>query len=230
MDRSQAENNLSNEIQEAWGPYFTRDAIPQTAFRRRIGAALGPALIDQYKDAARSMMLQFITEDSIDDDEIDELAQESMSRHSAMIAGLITDTTTTWVEDDQNNERAFSQDRSDLIAITEITNARSLGKIAAKELLAEIGIDVIGIWETAEDERVCAVCGPFHLTPESYWLQFFPKGPAAHPRCRCETVYKEKGKRRDRKVKRYSRAMKRPRGKKRMRASAWSELYDDRLV
>jgi len=39
------------------------------------------------------------------------------------------------------------------------------------------------IWETANDERVCPICGALHRKREGEWGGL--SGPPAHPRCRC---------------------------------------------
>lgn len=48
----------------------------------------------------------------------------------------------------------------------------------------------VAIWQTAEDERVCPVCGPLHDARATRWATQFPNGPPAHPRCRCWLIYK----------------------------------------
>lgn len=77
--------------------------------------------------------------------------------------------------------------RSFTIARTETTAAATMGSSAAYELA---GIEVYK-WYTAEDERVCALCGPLHGTEfrigEGPKGSHFP-GPPRHPRCRCVTL------------------------------------------
>jgi SPP1 gp7 family putative phage head morphogenesis protein len=41
-------------------------------------------------------------------------------------------------------------------------------------------------WRTAEDDRVCAICGP--RNGERYALDDAPMQPPAHPSCRCWIV------------------------------------------
>lgn len=41
-------------------------------------------------------------------------------------------------------------------------------------------------WETASDEKVCPVCGPY---AGRVWLQNDGPQPPLHPNCRCQRVY-----------------------------------------
>ena len=227
MSREQAETTLRQDIEYAWEPWLDKDTIPQSKFSRVIRNALAPNLIGQYKEAAMVLLRKFIKEDDIDEDELDELADSAMTKHSAWIAGMVTETTTKWIEDDQNPGRAFSRERAELIAITEITRARTMGEMAAAELLAEVDVILVGTWITMEDELVCEVCGPLHLTPESYWSEFFPNGSPAHVRCRCNIEWKEKAKRPSKRTKQVGRMGKRSRPKKvfsRMRRRSAEEV------
>ena len=51
--------------------------------------------------------------------------------------------------------------------------------------MRESGIEVVERWLTAEDERVCQICGPLDHTTEETWGQVVPGGPPAHTLCRC---------------------------------------------
>ena len=226
MSREQAETTLRQDIEYAWEPWLDKDTIPQSKFARTIRNALSSTLIAQYKEAAHSLLRKFVEEEDIDQDELDELADSTMTKHSKWIAELVTETTTKWIEDDENPGRAFSRDRAELIAITEITRARSMGELAAAQLLEDIGVEVVGTWITREDEMVCNVCGPLNKTPESYWSEFFPNGSPAHVRCRCNIEWNEKAKRKSRRTKKVGRMTKRaPKsGFARMRASKREEV------
>jgi SPP1 gp7 family putative phage head morphogenesis protein len=50
-------------------------------------------------------------------------------------------------------------------------------------LRAEHNLEYVMIWETANDERVCPVCGALHGKREDDWNGL--RSPPAHPRCRC---------------------------------------------
>lgn len=82
-------------------------------------------------------------------------------------------------------ERYYSPVRAEMIAVTETTRAAVEGERAVVEQLQkESGIRMIPIWQTANDDRVCPICGPKHgeeITDGQY--------PPAHPRCRCWVVY-----------------------------------------
>ena len=237
MSREIAETRLRQDIETAWEPWHASDTIAVSRLARRVRDALEPALIAEFKNAARDLLLKFIEPDGIDESELDQLAEDEMTPHSAEIGRMVGDTTEKWAEEDENPVRAFSRERAELIAITEITRARTQGEFAAAALLDEIGIPLVGRWYTEEDERVCQICGPLHKTLEKYWSQFFPKGSPAHGRCRCRIDWKEKAKRKP-KVKRSApvgRLGRRRRARTRSRESvqwhkvikpAWSRLQE----
>lgn len=78
-------------------------------------------------------------------------------------------------------EGYFSPIRAEMIAITETTRAAVEGERAlVSELVNETGKEMLPIWLTANDDRVCPVCGPRNEKPITNG-QF----PPAHPRCRC---------------------------------------------
>lgn len=83
--------------------------------------------------------------------------------------------------------RIFGPSRAEGVAVTETTNAQTAGGDAGIE--ATVGIGPDDLWWTAQDDRVCIICGPLHGTPRSEWEAYFPTGPAAHPRCRCELIH-----------------------------------------
>lgn len=83
-------------------------------------------------------------------------------------------------------ERAasISLTRANIIAATETANAYSIGSIIAYE---ESGVVSKLEWLTAEDEKVCPVCGPLNGKQVKIGEEFAPgiSYPAAHPLCRC---------------------------------------------
>jgi hypothetical protein len=87
--------------------------------------------------------------------------------------------------EDFATRRLFPDSRSGNVAITETTGAVGDGEYRVKDALSEIGIEITAVWVTANDDRVCPICGPMHLKPESQWVDEFPNGPPIHPRCRC---------------------------------------------
>jgi len=82
-------------------------------------------------------------------------------------------------------EHWYSPLRAEMIAVTETTRAAVEGERAfVEELQKESNIRMIPIWQTANDEIVCLICGPKHgkeITDGNY--------PPAHPRCRCWVTY-----------------------------------------
>jgi len=90
----------------------------------------------------------------------------------------------------------YGPGRAEMIAITEVTRASTMGEAAAVNLLAEQGVVMEAIWHTSNDEIVCFLCGPANGKGEDEtnredpyngqtWKDFYPYGPPAHPRCRC---------------------------------------------
>ena len=78
--------------------------------------------------------------------------------------------------------------RAELIAATEATRVYAEGNRAAwRQATEELGVIFAQVWNTAQDELVCPICGP--LNKEEAPLDGeFPggiKAPPAHPRCRC---------------------------------------------
>lgn len=82
-------------------------------------------------------------------------------------------------------EQHFGAIRADMIAVTETTRAAVEGERAyVEELVKETGREMIPIWLTANDDRVCVICGPKNEKPITDG-QF----PPAHPRCRCGVAW-----------------------------------------
>jgi hypothetical protein len=81
----------------------------------------------------------------------------------------------------------FNPSRAQTIATTETTTATSAGgEIGVAET---IGLSDLDQWFTAEDDRVCPICGPLHESIRDTWMAQFPDGPPAHPNCRCWIQY-----------------------------------------
>ena len=74
--------------------------------------------------------------------------------------------------------------RAETVAITAATEAATAGVRAYRDgLRTEHNLEYVMIWETANDERVCPICGALHSKREDEWGG--RSGPPAHPRCRC---------------------------------------------
>lgn len=82
-------------------------------------------------------------------------------------------------------ERWYSPIRAEMIAITETTRAAVEGERAVVEQMRrELGVNLVPIWNTNNDERVCPICWPrngLQITDGVY--------PPAHPNCRCWVTY-----------------------------------------
>lgn len=85
-------------------------------------------------------------------------------------------------------EPAFGPQRAEMIAITEVTRASSEATKQYQQYIAEAGLQMVRIWNTANDELVCPICGPLNGKPETEWIEEHPSGPPAHVRCRCWTT------------------------------------------
>lgn len=91
------------------------------------------------------------------------------------------------LEDDIEDEldSVFGDERAERAGTTETTGGISAGERGAQNRLARDGMEVIAIWQTERDGRVCKVCGELDGLPEDEYSDKFPEGPPAHPRCRC---------------------------------------------
>ncbi len=81
----------------------------------------------------------------------------------------------------------FSPSRAESVATTETTTATSAGGEVA--VAQTIGLSALDQWFTADDDRVCPICGPLHEAPRERWMAQFPDGPPAHVNCRCWIQY-----------------------------------------
>lgn len=92
--------------------------------------------------------------------------------------------------------------RAENIAITETMTALEEGRQLQRQRLVRDGVIRADQWEqtwvTAEDERVCPICGPLHGATARIGEAFSQGGetqlqPPAHPRCRCVTTLALRG-------------------------------------
>lgn len=78
--------------------------------------------------------------------------------------------------------------RAALIAQTEPTSAYAAGNEAAwRQEEDELGVVIVEVWNTANDDLVCPICGPLNQQQKRIGATFEGgiERPAAHPRCRC---------------------------------------------
>lgn len=135
----------------------------------------------------------------------------AMTRAISEVARGVTETTQRNLADlirqgvspDEIIERIalrFSSGHAEQVAVTEITRAESYFSDALQSRLSEQGVNSRIRWLTAEDERVCPICGPAdHKLKDQpitsgrggwigqTWGERFGR-PPAHPNCRCQTV------------------------------------------
>lgn len=84
--------------------------------------------------------------------------------------------------------RTFGPVRAEMIGTTEVTRAYAQATNIYQTMLGDEGIEMVRVWVTSADDRVCAICGPLDGKPEKDWADKFPFGPPAHMKCRCTTV------------------------------------------
>lgn len=87
----------------------------------------------------------------------------------------------------------FSVERSERIAVTEVTRAYATGqRMAGEDLQNEFpGVKVVKMWATNNDDRTCEICFPLDGVEVELNEDFAPgiSQPPAHVNCRCfETV------------------------------------------
>jgi hypothetical protein len=104
---------------------------------------------------------------------------------------LQNDVSLTEMADLLQNAYAFSDDRAELIAITEIHNAQGKGALS--------GALAVGMkakhWLVSNDENKCVPCvsnGAQGWIPIDQDFLSGDAAPLAHPRCQCDAAYRRK--------------------------------------
>lgn len=83
--------------------------------------------------------------------------------------------------------------RAKLIATTEVTRAAVEGERPIIQQIEEAGIEMVPIWETQQDDKVCPICGLRHGKEQGDgWVA----PPPAHPGCYCNLRYEPRAMRR----------------------------------
>ena len=80
--------------------------------------------------------------------------------------------------------RIYSPVRAEMIARTEVTRAAVQGEWAFVREIRQQGIEMVEVWKTRNDDRVCPICGPRHNKKRGDGWDS-DNEPPAHPRCRC---------------------------------------------
>lgn len=78
--------------------------------------------------------------------------------------------------------QAFGPVRAEMISVTEVTRAASEGEQAFARELAQMGLQPVLVWNTANDDVACPICAPLNGKAQNDgWVN----PPPQHPRCRC---------------------------------------------
>ena len=78
---------------------------------------------------------------------------------------------------------AFSSQRAEAIAVTEVTRAATAAMDGYLADLGAAGVKMERVFHTSHDERVCPICMPSNGKAETAWEGKGP--PPRHSRCRC---------------------------------------------
>lgn len=155
-----------------------------------------PVLEDAYREQARSLM-DAPGGVGIDWNIINERASQWAREYSFELVKGVTDNTRAaiaqQVEGFYRDQRTmgdleaslaklFGPVRAEMIAITEVTRASVQGELAYARELQSLGLEVVHIWRTSNDDIMCAFCGPLNGKKQG---KDWNDPPPAHPRCRC---------------------------------------------
>ena len=119
------------------------------------------------------------------------IEKTSLDSLRKVIGKLTTDNASSFAEVANDLYKLFSPMRAEMIAVTEVTRAKSAAVNEYQVILDEIGIPSVRRWTTRLDEKVCEICSPHDFEKEKSWVKAFPEGPPAHPRCRCSISIEE---------------------------------------
>jgi hypothetical protein len=82
-----------------------------------------------------------------------------------------------------------AKERAKLIATTEVTRASVEGETGIIQQIKAAGIEMVAIWETQMDQKVCPICRPRQGHERGNgWTE----PPPAHPGCFCNLRYEPK--------------------------------------
>lgn len=189
-------------IAELLGDKPSVDKLTPDAWREIQGMydrALLPQLETVFNDAADAMVDS--VSGGIEWDLINKRAADWARTATNELVRGITDNSRTVIQDsvtDFYNERltlgdlkerlarTFGARRAESIAITETTRAAAQGEKAYAEELRKQGVQLVAIWNTANDSRTCSICGPRDGKQQGDGWEDLPP---AHPRCRCGVSY-----------------------------------------
>jgi len=143
-----------------------------------------------FGDAAENLAASRNAE--IDQKRLDDRAGTYGEKQAAVIAKLIVDNTVETVAGGESTDNVLGISRAEQIAASETTRAITAGEaVIVAILLATMDIELVPIWHTEADGRVCPICKPLHGKGEAVYRRVAP-GPPAHPNCRCWLDYEVK--------------------------------------
>jgi len=209
LDRGKAENKLAKKLTSVLQgalPGFQKEVakgdIPDMAeLTTQLSAVLNVELTNTVADE----LLALATEVGVGLDYAQVVTDAAAwaQQYSYELVKGITDTSKAFLQDVTKRlanggldkdaavamlEPLFGPVRAEAIAVTEITRALSQAEAMYAKELAERDLELQERWLTAEDEKVCPICGALDHTLKDKWGQEFPDGPPAHPNCRCQVV------------------------------------------
>jgi len=183
-DRSSAEQRLAVAVQAV----FDSQGNSAVGLGQRVADAALPILLDIARESATLLVLLWMMEDDpaatpmmavrLLGTNVDGIA---LQRAQELGRG-VEQTTADLLATDND---PYPDGRAEMIAITEVTQAINAGETAAAAAWRVNFNRKVAYWVTAEDDRVCSICGPLHGAREDVWIGVQPAGPPAHPRCCC---------------------------------------------
>lgn len=177
----QFDSDLADDLAEEIGEIYSSSGAAGLA---QLGVKMRSELVDQVNDRAAD----WAEENAADLVTGIEDATRDMLR-STIASGLADGMTAEEIASSIEDGYAFGEERSQLIAETEIASANSEGALAGYEEAANEGISVKKSWlildDACDDCQENADAGAIDLD------EMFPTGddaPPAHPNCRCVLV------------------------------------------
>lgn len=155
-----------------------------------VAIAVAPTLAIVHAEAASQLVeqTQFVTSGQ----RIRENSEKWAEGQATELGKQVAKTTAAGLLSGKTRAEVFSSDRAELIAVSEVTDAVTMGEAFILVLLwDEAGRRFEAFWYTEADGLVCAICAPLHKKPKAVWILVAPTGPKAHPVCRCWLEYEE---------------------------------------
>lgn len=154
----------------------------------RVAGALG---LSMDRGRVESIVRQRI------EDRVSSVSRDAAVRSKEILIGMADPRET--VPQGLDLDSIFGDTRIETQAITEITQANSIGELSIVRDVDDPEAPVpqgdgtekptvFVTWKTERDASVCPVCRPLDGRPEPEWVDKFPDGPPAHPNCRCTLV------------------------------------------